>query len=145
MSLSAWEQQALDSIKDRLAASDPGLTSLLNAFSRLASDEEMPARETIRVGSWRAARRPRRRRRRRREYNVSRHVLRVREVLGSRRPALLLWLLITTVLIAVALAFSRGNAQATCTTSWAMNCVNPAPAHSSPAGQQPAAAHPPSG
>jgi hypothetical protein len=151
MSLSAWEQQALNSIKDRLAASDPKLTSLLNGFSRLASGEEMPARETIQVGPWRASRPPRRkprRRRRRRQrhgYDVSRHVLRVRETLGSRRPALLLWLVITTVLIAVALAFNVGNTQSTCTTSWAMGCANPAPAPSSPAGGQPVIAHPSQG
>jgi hypothetical protein len=147
MSLSAWEQQALNSIKDRLAASDPKLTSLLNGFSRLASGEEMPARETIQVGPWRTSRPPRRkpRRRQRHGYDVSRHVLRVRETLGSRRPALLLWLLIATVLIAVALAFNVGSTQTTCTTSWAMGCLNPAPAPSSPASGQPVIAHPSQG
>jgi hypothetical protein len=142
MSLSAREQQALDSIKDGLAASDPKLASLLGAFSRLASGEEMPAREAIRVGAWRAARRPRRKRRRHRADNwrrhraeqVSRHVHRVPQLLGSRRPALLLWLAITAVLVAVALALNSGNAPATCTDSWAMGCTNSAPAHGSPAG-----------
>jgi hypothetical protein len=138
MSLSAWEQQALDLIKDGLAASDPKLAGLLNAFSRLASGEEMPARETIRVGPWRVSRRPRRKRRRhrtgkwrRRGDQVSRHVRRVRESLGSRRPALLLWLAITAILIAVALVLNRGSAQPTCTYSWAVGCTNSAPAHSS--------------
>ena len=54
MSLSAWEQQALDSIKDGLASSDPTLAARLAIFTRLASDEEMPAREKIQVGSRRA-------------------------------------------------------------------------------------------
>ena len=128
MSLSAWEQQALDSIKDTLATSDPGLAGLLTAFSRLASGEEMPVREAIR-----AARRPRRKRRHRADQ-VSWHVRRVREMLGSRRPALLLWLAITAVLIAVALALNSGSAPATCPYSWAMGCTNLAPAHGSPAG-----------
>jgi hypothetical protein len=140
MSLSAWEQQALDSIKDGLATSDPKLASLLSAFSRLASGQEMPAREAIRVGPWRPGRRPRRKRRHRadnwwhRADQVSRHVHRVRQLLGSRRPALLLWLAITAVLIAVALALNSGNAPATCTDWWAMGCTNSAPAHGSPAG-----------
>jgi hypothetical protein len=138
MSLSAWEQQVLDSIKDGLAAADPKLASLLSAFSRLASGEEMPAREAIR-----AARRPRRKRRRRRAGKwrhradqVSRHVRRVRESLGSRRPALLLWLAITAILITVALVLNSGNAPATCAHSWAMGCTNSAPAHGAPAGVQ---------
>jgi hypothetical protein len=42
MSLSAREQQALESIEDGLAGSDPGLASRLGIFSRLASGEEMP-------------------------------------------------------------------------------------------------------
>jgi hypothetical protein len=36
MSLSAWEQQALDSIKDGLAGSDPDLAALASAFNCLA-------------------------------------------------------------------------------------------------------------
>jgi hypothetical protein len=141
MSLSAWEQQALDSIKDGLATSDPRLASLLSAFSRLATGEEMSAREAVRVGPWRAPRRPRRKqrrhhadKRRHRTDQVSRHVRRVRESLGSRRPALL-WLVITVILIAVALVLNS-NAPATCTYSWAMGCINSAPAHGSHAGVQ---------
>ena len=48
MSLSAWEQQALDSIKDGLAGSDPTLVARLTIFTRLASDEEMPTRRRSR-------------------------------------------------------------------------------------------------
>src|SRR5260370_15618238 len=47
MSLSAWEQQSLDSIEDELAGSDPKLASLLATFARHASGEEMPVREKI--------------------------------------------------------------------------------------------------
>ena len=45
MSLSASEQQALDSIEATLTSSDPKLASLLAIFTRLASGEEMPVRE----------------------------------------------------------------------------------------------------
>jgi hypothetical protein len=47
MSLSAREQQALESVEDGLAESDPGLASRLGIFSRLASGEEMPERDEI--------------------------------------------------------------------------------------------------
>ena len=56
MSLSAREQQALDSITGRGADSDPELAALLTGFTRLASGEEMPQREVIRAGPRRAIR-----------------------------------------------------------------------------------------
>ena len=49
MSLSASEQQALDSIEATLASSDPKLVSLHAIFARLASGEEMPVRERVRI------------------------------------------------------------------------------------------------
>lgn len=63
MSLSGREQQALDTIKDRLSVSDPKLVALLAIFTRLAAGEPMPAREKIRAGSRQAARLSRRPRR----------------------------------------------------------------------------------
>jgi hypothetical protein len=42
MSLSAREQQALNSIRDGLAGSDPELATLLATFTDQASGEEMP-------------------------------------------------------------------------------------------------------
>ena len=66
MSLSAWEQQTLDSIKDGLVGSDPQLAALLTTFTRLASGEEMPVQEEILGGSQRTPpcppRKPRHRR-----------------------------------------------------------------------------------
>ena len=62
ISLSPKEQQALASMEDGLAGSDPKLASLLATFVRLASDEEMPVRENIRAIRHRATRRPHRRR-----------------------------------------------------------------------------------
>ena len=123
MSLSAWEQQALDSIKAGLAGSDPELAALLSAFTRLASDEEMPDREKIRAGSRRALRRLRRVR-----WRSS--VRRMGQRLGIQRAALLLWLLTTAALIAVALALNADGDHGTCTETVAMVCVEPAPGHS---------------
>jgi hypothetical protein len=66
MSLNQPKTQALGSIADGLAGSDPGLASMLNVFSRLAADEEMPARERPERGAGgrppavRARRHPRR-------------------------------------------------------------------------------------
>jgi len=60
MSLNEPQRQALGSIEDGLAGSDPRLASMLNIFSRLAAGEEMPVREKIRVRRGRtAAHRPR--------------------------------------------------------------------------------------
>ena len=49
MSFTGLERQALGSIADGLAGSDPRLASMLTIFSRLAAGEEMPVREKIRV------------------------------------------------------------------------------------------------
>ena len=49
MSLTEPETQALGSLADGLAGSDPRLASMLTIFSRLAAGEEMPAREKTRV------------------------------------------------------------------------------------------------
>jgi len=123
MSLSAWEQQALDSIKDGLAESDPELAELLSAFTRLASGDEMPGRERIRAGSRRALRRLRRARWRA-------NLRRVCQRLGTQRAVLLLWLLTTAAVIAVALALNAGGDHGTCTETAAMICIDPIPAHS---------------
>ena len=64
MSFTEPETQALGSIADGLAGSDPRLASMLTIFSRLAAGEEMPARGKTRARRGRPpARRPRRARR----------------------------------------------------------------------------------
>src|SRR5512135_3768377 len=103
MSLSAWEQQALDSIKDGLAGSDPELAALLVTFTRLAVGEEMPARATMRTRSRRAFERSRRRRHRGRAGGAYQRL--------RSRYALLSWLLVTLVMIGVAVALSRSDGQ----------------------------------
>jgi hypothetical protein len=125
MSLSAWEEHALESIRNGLAGSDPELAALLSAFNRLASDEEMPDREATPAASRRAFRRLRRARRRS-------SVRRACQRLGFPWSALLLlWPLITAALIAVALTLNAGGNRGTCTETAAMICVRPASGQSS--------------
>lgn len=124
MSLSAWEQQALDSIKNGLAGSDPELAALLSAFTRLAAGEKMPDRGKVPAGPRWALRRSRHGRRRS-------SVRRTCQRLGFPRAALLLsWVLATAALIAVALTLSVGGDHGTCTGTAAIVCGGPAPGHS---------------
>ena len=115
MSLSTWERQALDSIKDDLASCDPALVARLTIFTRLASGEAMPAREKIHVGSRRAVRRSR---------PEPRHTRRGYQRLGLQQAVpLLLWLVTAVAVIAIALACNHGGGQGTCTGSWATFCT----------------------
>jgi hypothetical protein len=125
MSLNAWEQQVLDSIKHGLTGSDPDLAALLSAFNRLESDEDMPDTENIQAGPRRALRRLRRARRRA-------TFRRVCQRLGFQRTAVLLWLLTTVALVAVALALNDGGDHAPC-VGWAgaVCTATPAPEHGS--------------
>jgi len=110
VSLSAWEQRNLDSIKDGLAGSDPGLATLLATFNQLASDEKMPVLEEIRVDRR----------------------------LGLPWAALLLWLLVSISLITVGVVTSRGG-QSACPRSWAVICVDSATvvtSHPAPVGDR---------
>jgi len=108
MSLSAWEHDALDSIRDGLADSDPALVARLTMFTRLASGEAMPVREKAvsREAVQRGARRGRRLYRR----------------LDLSRTMLLVWLVTTLTLIAAALVSSRASGPSTCGGSWAALC-----------------------
>jgi hypothetical protein len=128
MSLSVWEQQALDSIEGGLGGSDPELVSLLATFARLASGEEMPVHEEIRVLGRHATRRPLGNRRPRRG-SVRRDGRSVR--LGWQQTIVLLWLAVTIAVVAVALILSRGSGNGPCTEAWgAVVCTPQAPAHS---------------
>lgn len=130
MSLSAWEQQALNSIKDGLADSDPDLAALLTTFTELASGEEMPTLEKIRVSSPRMIQRSRRYTRRHSRARLCWYARRVRLHL-SAWYAVLLWLLITAALIGIALALSRGGGQAACPETLSTFCAHSIPAPSS--------------
>ena len=122
MSLGAWEQQSLDTIKDRLAGSDPELAALLITFAQLTAGEEMPVRATLRARSRRAIQRSRRRARRGRDQ-VGQAYLRIRS-----RYAVLAWLLVTMVMIGAALSLSRGDGDQACPRStFGAVCASAAP------------------
>jgi Protein of unknown function (DUF3040) len=106
MSLSAWEQDALDSIKNGLADSDPALVARLALFTRLSSGEDMPVREKLQAVKQQVARR------RRRMY----------QRLGLGRTMLLVWLVATLTLVAAALASSRGDGPRSCAGSFVTLC-----------------------
>jgi hypothetical protein len=117
-SLNAWEQNALDSIKDGLASSDPTLVARLTIFTRLASGEEMPAREKILAGPRQA---------------VLRSGPEPRYTRRQQAVPPLLWLVTTVALIAVALVCNRGGSPGACTGSWATFCTGAtSAAHSVP-------------
>jgi hypothetical protein len=91
MSLSASEQQALDSIEATLTSSDPKLASLLAIFARLASGEEMPVRERVRIHRrLHVTRGWQRKQRRSRTDKAGRHMRSGFRSLGWRRAACLL-------------------------------------------------------
>ena len=113
MSLNEPQKQALGWIEDGLAGSDPRLAAMLTIFSRLAAGEEMPAREEIRVRRGRpAAHRPRRARRHPR--------------LGLQQATLLLWVVISAGLLAVALVLSTSGYKG-CIQSMGTACPSPPP------------------
>jgi hypothetical protein len=128
VSLSAWERQALDSIKDELAGSDPELAALLTAFTRLASGKAMPARERIRSGSRRTTRRRWWPPRHCCPASERPHSARKLRFLDLRWALLLSWLLVTVALIVVALVLSHGGTPATesCPGSWLTICTHAA-------------------
>lgn len=130
MSLSAREQQALDSIEDGLAGSDPQLASLLATFTRLTSGEQMPVREKIRLGRPRATRRLLCNKRRRCLNTLCWHAPRTGQRLAWQRAMLVLWLIVSIALVAVALSVSRGSGKGTCTV--VAVCAGLAPAHAAP-------------
>jgi hypothetical protein len=105
MSLNEPQRQALGSIEDGLAGSDPRLAFMLNTFSRLAAGEEMPVREKIRVQRGRPTAHRRRRARRHPRRGIALPQARRRYPrLGWQQAMLLLWVVISAALVAVALA-----------------------------------------
>jgi hypothetical protein len=131
MSLNEPQRQALGCIADGLAGSDPRLASMLDIFSRLAAGEEMPVREKIRVRRGRpAAHRPRRARRHPRRGRALPQARWLYPRLGLQQAMLLLWVVISAGLLAVALVLN---------TSGQKGCIRPmgtacsfAPSHSVP-------------
>lgn len=111
MSLSAREQQALQSIEYRLADADPGLASMLATFTRLTAGEALPTREN--TGTAPGSR-------------PHRGVLALRVHLRRQYAWALLWLGTVVALIALALVLSHDNGRAAC-APLTMACVRQAP------------------
>jgi len=130
MSLYEPDRQALGSIEDGLAGSDPRLASMLNIFSQLAVGEEMPVREKIRIRRGRpAAHRPRRARRHPRRGRVPRQASRLYLRLGRQQAMLLLWAVISAALLATALVLNTSGHKA-CIQSMGTACpASPIPQH----------------
>src|SRR5215471_11674335 len=108
MTLSERDMQALGSIENGLAGSDPLLASMLNIFSRLAAGEEMPARKKTRI-----RRDPR---------------------LGWSRAMLLAWVVISGGLLAVALVLGTSGHKA-CIGSMGTACPTPSVGPTFPLGR----------
>jgi hypothetical protein len=137
MSLSARDQQALDSIHEELAKSDPQLTVMLATFTRLVSNEDMPARETIRQSSWRAIGGSRRPRRYGPRSAANRWTRPPRRRLSFTQAFLVVYLLITAGMIVAGIVLGPGSSHSGCPSLLAMPCASPVSAHSSrPAAQQ---------
>jgi hypothetical protein len=130
MSLNEPQRQALGSIEDGLAGSDPRLASMLNIFSRLAADEEMPVREKIRVQRGRTAAHRRRRARWHPRRGIALPQARRRYPrLGWQQAMLLLWVVISAALVAVALVLNTSGHKA-CIPSMGTACPSrPVPQH----------------
>jgi hypothetical protein len=132
MSFTELERQALGSIADGLAGSDPRLASMLNIFSRLVAGEEMPAREKTRIQGGRpTAHRPRQPRRHPRRGTARPQPRRLYPRLGWPRSMLLLWAVTTAALFTIALLLNTSGHNAS-TQSVRTACPS-APSGSGPA------------
>ena len=124
MSRTEPHSQALDAIADGLAGSDPRLASMLTIFSQLAAGEEMPAREEIRIRRGWPPARPRRTRRHPRPGRALPQPHRRYPRLGRQQAMLLLWVVISAGLLAVALALNDSGHKA-CIRSMGTVCPSP--------------------
>lgn len=99
----------------------PGLASMLNIFTRLAADEEMPAREKTGVRRGWPPARPRRARRHPRRGTVFPQARRLYARLGWQQAMLLLWAVTSAGLLALALLLNTSGHK-TCTQSMETAC-----------------------
>jgi len=125
MSFTELDRQALGSIADGLAGSDPRLASMLSIFSRLAAGEEMPAREETRGRRGRpAVLRPRRARRHPRRGTAFPQPRRLYSRLGWQQARLLLGAVISAALLTAALALTASG-PTTCARPMRTACPSP--------------------
>ena len=100
---------------------------MLNIFSRLAAGEEMPVRERIRVRRGRpGAHRPRLAWRHPHRGTVFPQPRRLYPHLGLPLAMVLLWVVISAGMVAVALVLNTSGHQA-CTRSMGTACLSPGP------------------
>ena len=125
MSFTELDRQALGSIADGLAGSDPRLASMLSIFSRLAAGEEMPAREETRGRRGRpAVLRPRRARRHPRRGTAVPHPRRRHARPGWQQAMLLLGAVISAALLTAALILNASGPK-TCARPMGTACPSP--------------------
>jgi Protein of unknown function (DUF3040) len=106
MSLSAHEQQALESIGDELTVSDPELASLLTTFTRLTAGEDMPVRDQTRTRARWASCSPGRHRRQRLRDQVGQAAGRSQRLLFWQGATLVFGILFAMAVVVGALAIS---------------------------------------
>ena len=136
MSFTDLERQALGSIADGLAGSDPRLASMLTIFSRLAAGEEMPVREKIRMRRGRsAALRPRRARRYPRRGIAFPQPRRPYARLGGQQAMLVLGAVICAALLTAALVLTASG-HMTCARPMGTACTSPSIAQQAGAGRR---------
>jgi len=136
MSLNQLETQALGSIADGLAGSDPRLASMLTIFSRLAAGEGMPAREKTRARRGRpAAHRPRRARRYPRRGTARPQARQLYPRLGRPQAMLVLGAVISAALLTAALALTASGPK-TCARPVGTACTSPSIPQQAAAGRR---------
>jgi hypothetical protein len=133
MSLPARDRRALESISEGLAGSDTGLVRLLSMFTHLAEGEEMPSREQIPASLVGAARYRARSGRRLGSSPGGSHG---RSRLGFGAMLMLLWLMLTAVLIALAVTLGSGG-NAVCPHTGLSGCARAAHPAVTPPGNSP--------
>ena len=133
MSFTELDRQALGSIADGLAGSDPRLASMLSIFSRLAAGEEMPAREETRGRRGRpAVLRPRRARQHPRPGVAVPQPRRLHARLAWPQARLVLGAVISAALLTAALILNASGPN-TCTRPMGTACPSsPIPPHADP-------------
>lgn len=123
MGLSARERQALASIEDGLAESDPDLVTRLDSLSRLVADEDTPAPAQRPAGRLRVLVSPLAR------WLPGSHDDRGTATYSRRGSAILaIWLAISCALIATAVTLSHVPSSGACAAMLALHCDSPAPA-----------------
>jgi hypothetical protein len=129
VSLDAWEERALKSIADDLAASAPEFASRLLVFNRLTSGEQMPEDPQVMRGEQRRGHRrarPRRGSWRGRAGWMRDPVMRPHGRTLRAIPVIAILAVFTAIMIAIALVLGGsgpgGTRASHCARAWPMTC-----------------------